>query len=152
MCTSGKLAGYACWSSGAILSWWTYGGFATAMSKPPCSRTSGNSTGYTNGFLQGASGERCLRNRSRTLTLSPMLSKTASADQSLLWHLPERREDPNLDRHQHLCADRPRQEGSEARADSQRNLQILSIPLFEKSMIHQVFSEYRKPSGNRGLL
>ena len=42
-------------------------------------------------------------------------------DQGLLWHLTERREDPNLDRDPRLCAGGDRQEGVEARSESPPN-------------------------------
>jgi hypothetical protein len=40
------------------------------------------------------------------------MDQTASADQGLLWHLGKRRQNPNLDRHLHLCAGSHYQETS----------------------------------------
>ena len=50
------------------------------------------------------------------------MDQTIPSDQGLLWNLPERRQDPDLDRHQRLLTRGHPQEGTENQPQSLRNL------------------------------
>ena len=50
------------------------------------------------------------------------MDQTVPSDQGLLWNLPERRQDPDLDRHQRLLTRGHSQKGTENRPQSRRNL------------------------------
>src|SRR5271157_3413023 len=69
------------------------------------------------------------------------MDQTAPADQTVLWHVGERREDANLDRRFGLCAGCDRAQTAPAGGASLHILlQVFSVAVFEKIEIQTAFS------------
>ena len=85
------------------------------------------------------------------------VDQAAPANQVLLWHPPKHRENPNLDRRLGVLASGHRQKALGSQLSLYTILQILSVSIFEKTPLIELFSQsnyqnLQPPSPNQLLL
>lgn len=69
------------------------------------------------------------------------MDQAEPSDQDILWGFGERREDADLGRHHGLCPRGDRQKALAAGYPTYHFLQILSVTVFEKTLLNQLLTD-----------